>query len=211
VSEMDEAIYPGEVVAAARARLRRRLVAVLAALAVAGCVVVVMTATPAPVCLAYGPGPVNNGRAVIAAGVALGVPEDGIVAGLTAAMRETGLRNLANPNEPESLSVGHDGLAVDRTSVGILAQTRRWGPVDELMTPATAATKFFTVMHTELAAGSEATLSPARVAGLVQRSAFPDAYGADVSAARQFYRDHIGEVRATRCPAGESFLVEAFS
>src|SRR5262245_8446626 len=61
-------------------------------------------------------------------GVALDIPKDGIVAGLTAATRETGLRNLANPNVPESLAVAHDGLAVDHNSVAILAQTPWWGP-----------------------------------------------------------------------------------
>jgi hypothetical protein len=206
---MVETNNPGEVVEAARRRLRRWLVAALAALAVTGSVVVVMSAAPGPVCLAYGPGPVNNGKAVIATGVALDVPEDGIIAGLTAAIRETRMLNLANPNVPESLTVAHDGLAVDHNAVGILAQTPSWGPVDELMTPATAARKFFTAMRTESAGA--AVMTPAQVAGRVQRSSYPDAYAADEPAARQFYRDHIGEVRATRCPVGGSVRAEAFS
>lgn len=198
----------GEVVVAARRRLRGWLVAVLAALVAAGCVVVILAAKPGSVCLAYGPGPVNNGKAVIAAGVALDVSEDGIVAGLTAAMRETGLLNLANPNVPESLTVAHDGLMVDANSVGILAQTPWWGSADQLMRPATAAAKFFTAMRAEEAAGAVA-MTPARVAGRVQRSAFADAYAAEVAAARQFYREHVGEVRSTRCRANKSAGAEA--
>ncbi len=208
---MVETHNPGEVVDAARRQLRRWLIAALAALAVAGCVVVVMVATPGPVCLVYGPGPVNNGKAVIAAGVALDVPEGGIVAGLTAAMRETGLLNLANPNVPESLTVAHDGLSVDGNSVGILAQTPSWGPGDELMTPAVAASKFFNVLES-WQSPQDKTLPPVPIAAAyVQRSAYPDAYAADVPAARQFYRDHIAEVRATRCLPGIPISAGAFS
>jgi len=38
----------------------------------------------------------------------------------------------------------------------------------------------------------------------VQRSAFPDAYADEVPAARQFYRDHIGEVMAAQCPSRDA-------
>lgn len=111
----------GAVIAAGRRRIRRLLVAALIALA-AVATALVLTTGPAsppqaagPVCLTFGPGPVNNGKAVIAAGVAMNVPEEGIVAGLTAAMAETHLLNLANPHVPDSLAITHDGLAVDRS------------------------------------------------------------------------------------------------
>jgi hypothetical protein len=43
-------------------------------------------------------------------------------------------------------------------------------------------------------------MSPAELAGLVQHSAFPDAYADEVPAARQFYRSHLGEVITAQCP-----------
>ncbi|MFV8227427.1 hypothetical protein [Mycolicibacterium fortuitum] len=206
---MVETNNPAQVVEAARRRLRRWLIGTLAALAVAGSTTLVMAATPAPVCQSYGPGPVNNGKAVIAAGVNLHMSEDEIVAGLTAAMRETRMLNLASPNEPDSLRGAHDGLAYTGHTVGILSQSASWTwPVVELMVPAQAAKKFFTAIREEPA---PAHLSPAQLAGRVQRSAYPQAYEADEPAARQFYRDHIGEVRATRCAESGSARAEAVS
>lgn len=205
---------PAEVVDAHRRRLRRWLIAALTALAVTAGAVVSALATPpaAPVCLGYGPGPLNNGKAIIAAGVALHVPEDEIVAGLTAAMQETGMRNLANPNVPESMVVAHDGLAADHTSVGILAQGPSWGPANELMSPAVAAGKFFTALRQGWHRGPYDTVTtPDELAAFVQRSAFPGSYAAQVPAAEQFYRDHIGEVRAAPCLVSGSVGAEAFS
>lgn len=188
---------PAQVVEAARRRLRRWLIAALAALAAASSALIAV-ATPEPVCTFYGPGPVNNGRAVIAAGVNLDMSEDEIVAGLTAALRETRMLNLANPNEPDSLRGPHDGIAYGGRGVGILSQTpsQTW-PVVQLMVPAQAARKVFTAIREEPASEH---LSPAQLAGRVQRSATPQAYEADEPTARQFYRDHIDEVRTTRCP-----------
>ena len=155
----------------------------------------------APVCLAFGPGPVNNGKAVIAAGVTMDIPEEGIVAGLTAAMQETDLLNLANPNVPDSLVAANDGLAVDQQAVGILQQTAAWGSAGDRMSPATAAAKFFTSMRD---VDDWEAMPAAELAGIVQRSAWPDAYADEVPAARQFYRDHIGEVMAAQCPSRDA-------
>jgi hypothetical protein len=46
----------------------------------------------------------------------------------------------------------------------------------------------------------------AELAGIVQRSAWPDTYLDEVPAARQFYRAHLGEVLATHCPSREAVL-----
>lgn len=191
------------IVDAARRRTRLLLVAALIALTTSA-TVLVATSGPrvpqaAPVCLVFGPGPVDNGKAVIAAGAAMEVPEEGIVAGLTAAMTETHLLNLANPNVPDSLTVTHDGLAVDQQSVGILQQGATWGTAGERMTPATAAQRFFVSMQ-ELDGWD--TLPAAVLAGRVQRSAWPDAYLEQEPAARRFYRDHVDEVRISHCSDG---------
>lgn len=205
------------VIDAGRRRIRRLLVAALIALAAAATALVVTTGSTSTqravdVCLEFGSGPVNNGKAVIAAGLAMDVPEEGIVAGLTAAMGETHLLNLANPHVPDSLAVTHDGLAVDRQSVGILQQGVTWGTAEERMSPAAAAKRFYTAM---LTLDGWETLPASAVAGLVQRSAWPDGYVDDELAARQFYRDHIDEVRVSRCAisgAGTgTALVEASS
>ena len=57
----------------------------------------------------FGPGPVNNGKAVIAAGLQMRIPEKGIILALATAMQESGMRNLANPNVPESLRIPNEG------------------------------------------------------------------------------------------------------
>jgi hypothetical protein len=207
VTEMIDTKDAGAVVAAGRRQIHMLLIAVLAALAVAA-TAPVMIATPphstpqsAPVCLAFRPGPVNNGKAVIAAGVTMDVPEEGIVAGLTAAMQETELLNLANPNVPDSLGAANDGLGLDQQAVGILQQTAAWGSAGDRMSPATAAAKFFTSMR---AVDDWEAIPAAELAGIVQRSAWPDAYADEVPAARQFYRDHVGEVMATQCPSRDA-------
>jgi hypothetical protein len=209
VTEMIDTKDAGAVVDAGRRRIRLLLLAVLAALAVTATALVLIATPPdsgqptAQVCLPFGPGPVNNGKAVIAAGVAMDVPEEGIVAGLAAAMQETELLNLANPNVPDSLVAASDGLGVDQQAVGILQQTAAWGSAGERMSPATAAAKFFTSMRD--VDGWEA-MPAAELAGIVQRSAWPDTYLDEVPAARQFYRAHLGEVLATHCPSREAVL-----
>ena len=149
-------------------------------------------------CLAFGPGPVNNGKAVIAAGVAMDVPEEGIVAALTAAMQETDLLNLANPNVPDSLVAANDGLGVDHQAVGILQQAATWGSAGDRMSPATAAAKFFTSMRDvdDWEAMPAAELAPASCSA--RRSPMPTPTRCRPHA--QFYRDHIGEVIAAQCP-----------
>jgi hypothetical protein len=202
VTEMIDTKDAGAVVDAGRRRIRRLLFAVLAALAVTATALVLIATPPhssqqsAPVCLAFGPGPVNNGKAVIAAGVTMDVPKEAIVAGLAAAMQETELLNLANPNVPDSLVAASDGLGVDQQGVGILQQTAAWGSAGDRMSPAAAAAKFFTSMRD--VDGWEA-MPAAELAGIVQRSAWPHAYLDEVPAARQFYRAHLGEVLATQC------------
>lgn len=193
----------GAVIEAGRRRLRLLLITALLALAVTSIALVATTPDraerAAPVCLVFGLGPVNNGKAVIAAGLALDVPEQGIVAGLTAAMQETELHNLANPNVPDSLAAAHDGLALDHQAVGILQQGATWGSAGERMTPAIAAEKFYTAMRS---VEGWQQMAPAELAALVQRSAWPDGYLDEVAPAREFYRSHVGEVQVAHCSNG---------
>lgn len=143
--------------------------------------------------LAFGPGPINNGKAVIAAGLQMKIPEKGIIVALATAMQESGMRNLANPNVPESLHIPNEGLGHDHQSVGIMQQQPWWGTIRDLMTPRIAAIKFFEAL---LKIGGWQSMAPTVAAQSVQRSAFPDAYADDVPAANIFYRKHLPEVLA---------------
>jgi hypothetical protein len=77
--------------------------------------------------MSFGPGPVNNGKAVIAAGLQMKIPEKGIIIGLTTALQESGLRNLANPNVAASLAIPHEGLGHDHLSVASCSSNSRGG------------------------------------------------------------------------------------
>ena len=145
----------------------------------------------------FGPGPVNNGKAVIAAGLQMRIPEKGIVLALATAMQESGMRNLANPNVPESLRIPNEGLGHDHQSVGIFQQQPWWGAIRDLMTPRIAALKFYAGL---LKVGGWQQMAPTVAAQSVQQSAFPDAYADDVAAATLFYRQHLREVLTAAGP-----------
>ncbi|MFL0176424.1 hypothetical protein [Mycobacterium sp. SMC-13] len=145
----------------------------------------------------FGPGPINNGKAVIATGLQMRIPEKGIIVALATAMQESSLRNLANPNVPESLHIPNEGMGHDHQSVGIMQQQPWWGTIRDLMTPGIAARKFYESL---LKVGGWQQMAPTVAAQSVQRSAFPDAYADDVPAATLFYRQHLNEVLAAAGP-----------
>lgn len=144
--------------------------------------------------VSFGAGPVANGKAVIATGAQMKIPEKGIIIALATAMQESSLRNLANPNVAESMSIPHEGVGHDHLSVGIFQQQPWWGTIRDLMTPGVAARKFYDAL---LKVGGWLNMAPTVAAQSVQRSAFPDAYADDVAAATVFYRNHVREVLAT--------------
>ncbi len=145
----------------------------------------------------FGPGPVNNGKAVIATGMQMRIPEKGIIVALATAMQESGMRNLANPNVPESLRIPNEGMGHDHQSVGIFQQQPWWGTIRDLMTPRISALKFYDAL---LKIGGWQQMAPTVAAQSVQRSAFPDAYADDVAAATLFYRQHLREVQTAAGP-----------
>lgn len=139
----------------------------------------------------FGVGPTANGRAIIAAGIEMRIPEKGIIVGLATAMQESGMRVLANPKVPESMSLPHEGIGTDHLSVGPFQQQPWWGSTAELMAPRTSARKFFAAL---LKVGGWQSMAPTVAAQSVQQSAFPDAYADDVAAATLFYRKHLPAV-----------------
>lgn len=144
--------------------------------------------------VSFGAGPINNGKAVIATGLQMRIPEKGIIVALATALQESSLRNLANPNVPESLRIPNEGTGYDHLSVGIFQQQPWWGTIKDLMTPGVAARKFFDAL---LKIGGWQNMAPTVAAQAVQRSAYPDAYADDVGAATVFYRQHLAEVTAS--------------
>ncbi len=151
--------------------------------------------------LKFGPGPVNNGKAIIAAALRMNIPEKGIIVALATALQESGLRNLANPNVPESLRLPNEGTGQDHLSVGIFQQQPWWGSLAELMNPFMAATKFYSAL---LKVGGWQDMAPTVAAQAVQGSAYPDAYADDVPAATLFYRQHLREVLAAAGPGASA-------
>lgn len=147
----------------------------------------------------------EHAATIVAVGEQMGIPPQGIVVGLATAGAESGYRNYANDgSDPrildsqrvvsQSLSYPHDAVGSDHASIGIMQQqVVFWGTVAELMDPATAARKFFERLLT--VRGWESI--PVTVAAqTVQASAFPDAYAAWESTARQLYGELAGQAGA---------------
>lgn len=117
---------------------------------------------------------------IVTIGSQRGVPPRGWVIAVATAMQESSLRNLANTAVPRSLTFPHDASGSDHDSVGLFQQRvsppdghGTWGNVDELMTPATAAGKFYTALL-KIEHWQQMRLTDA--AQQVQRSGTPQAY-----------------------------------
>lgn len=63
-----------------------------------------------------------------------GVTKDAILISLMAAMTESGFRNYANSNVPESLTYDYDAIGSDHDSVGFWQMRPHWGSIKDLMT-----------------------------------------------------------------------------
>jgi murein DD-endopeptidase MepM/ murein hydrolase activator NlpD len=124
---------------------------------------------------AYGQTQIGHAVTIHITGADLGLSERAVVIAIATAMQESGLKNLANPNHPASLDLPNDGTGYDHDSLGLFQQrpASGWGTVDELMNPATAATKFYNAL---IEVQDWETRPLTEAAQLVQRSAFPDAY-----------------------------------
>ncbi len=140
-------------------------------------------------------------NAVVGAGKGMNVPENGIIVALATAQTESGLRNLANDGtDPRleadqkdvsrSLALPHDGVGHDHGSLGPLqAQYPWWGSLEELMTPAIAAQKFYAKL---LVVPGWEQMPVTVAAQTVQQSANPGAYAAAETTARSVYAQTSG-------------------
>lgn len=143
----------------------------------------------------------SRASAVVATGQTMRVPVQGIVIALAVARQESGFQNYANdgrggdlaPDQVDvarSLRLPHDAVGTDHGSVGLFQQQWPWwGSLAELMTPATAARKFYQALL-EVPGWQFMPLTVA--AQRVQRSAYPDAYADDADLARSILQQVAG-------------------
>jgi hypothetical protein len=82
-----------------------------------------------------------NGRVVAAVSVARGGDQAALIA-LMVGLTESGLRVLANPNDPAGNAFPHDGVGSDHASLGIFQQQPWWGTAAQRMEPV-ASTNLF--------------------------------------------------------------------
>jgi LysM repeat protein len=126
----------------------------------------------------------ENARTVAAVGRAAGVPDDGVVIALAAAMQDSSLHNLAF-GEADAV-----GLFQQRPSLG-------WGDAEALLDPRRAATAFFGGPGSGVVApatglldvGGWEFMSVGEAAAAVQRTSSPAAYGKWERCARDWLRD----------------------
>ncbi|GAA1521355.1 hypothetical protein GCM10009827_041540 [Dactylosporangium maewongense] len=115
----------------------------------------------------------NNAVAIIDVARQLNLPRRAAVVGIATALQESHLRNLANPNVPQSLQRPNEGVGYDYDSVGLFQQRPSWGSVDQLMNPHESARRFYAALA-QIPGWEQQAVTIA--AQMVQRSAFPDAY-----------------------------------
>jgi murein DD-endopeptidase MepM/ murein hydrolase activator NlpD len=125
---------------------------------------------------------------IVAAGKKAEAPARGWVIAVATAMQESSLRNQANSNVPRSLTIPHDAVGHDHDSVGLFQQRPNppdgegtWGTVEDLMTPAISAGKFYNALL-QVRGWQQMELTDAAQA--VQKSAAPEDYADDEAAAR---------------------------
>ncbi|MEV8517821.1 hypothetical protein [Dactylosporangium sp. NPDC051484] len=115
----------------------------------------------------------DNAVAIVDVAKRENLPKRAAVVALATALQESHLRNLANPNLPESLNRPNEGVGYDYDSVGLFQQRPNWGSVEQLMNPHESARRFYAALLAIPGWGDYAVTVAAQK---VQRSAFPDAY-----------------------------------
>ena len=117
----------------------------------------------------------NNAKAIVDTGKALGLPKQAYIAAVMCALQESRLYNLASYALPESWSYSNQGGGSDHDSVGLFQQrpSAGWGSIRDIMQPSYAATQFFKrLMNVD----GWQSMALTYAIQAVQVSAFPDAY-----------------------------------
>jgi hypothetical protein len=117
----------------------------------------------------------NHAKTIVDVAERMHLPTRAAVVAVSTSMQETNLRNLANTGLPESENLPNDGTGYDHDSVGLFQQrpASGWGPVKQLMDPATSTKKFYQALD-KVSGWQDMPVTVA--AQTVQGSAFPDAY-----------------------------------
>jgi hypothetical protein len=115
----------------------------------------------------------DNALAIVEVARRERLPKRAAVVAVATALQESHLRNLANPNIPDSLNRPNQGVGYDYDSVGLFQQRPNWGSVDQLMDPHESARRFYSALLRIPGWGDYAVTVAAQ---MVQGSAFPDAY-----------------------------------
>jgi hypothetical protein len=126
----------------------------------------------------------EHAATIISVGKQMNLPKRAYVVAIATAMQESKLSNLANWNSAASMAIPHDGVGGDWDSVGLFQQrpSSGWGNINELMTPAVSARRFYQALA-QVPGWSSLPITVA--AQEVQGSAFPDAYADDEPLATQ--------------------------
>jgi len=125
----------------------------------------------------------DHATTIVRAGHEAGAGSYGATIAVAVALQESGLRNLANPAVPASMSMPHDAVGSDHDSLGLFQQrpSAGWGTPADLMNPTTAARLFYTRL---LQVAGWRTMPLTQAAQAVQRSAYPDAYAQHTTVAQ---------------------------
>jgi hypothetical protein len=121
---------------------------------------------------------------IVEVGKQMGLARRAFVVAIATALQESHLRNLANPEVPQSLKYPHDGADTNYDSLGLFQQrpSMGWGTVAQLMDPAQSAARFYARL---MRVSGWSALSISGAAQAVQRSAFPTAYAKHVDLAER--------------------------
>jgi murein DD-endopeptidase MepM/ murein hydrolase activator NlpD len=132
------------------------------------------------------------------------------VIALAVARQESNFTNYANDGKGHdlgalqhgieaSLDLPHEGVGSDHGSLGVFQQQWPWwGSIQDLMTPSTAAEKFYKAL---LAIPDWQSMTPTQAGQAVQHSAYPDAYADDVPVAAQLLA-HVDPRTQASCAPG---------
>lgn len=110
----------------------------------------------------------QNARIVVAVATQRGGDQAAFIA-VMVALAESGLRVLANPNDPAGAAYPNEGVGYDHDSLGLFQQRPSWGTAAQRMSP-TESTHLF--LDALLRVPSWQGMAPWHAAQLVQRSAF---------------------------------------
>lgn len=141
----------------------------------------------------------TNAADINAAGSSMKATARDVEIAFMTALTESGMRNLANPNVPASMTLPHDGTGTNLDSVGMFQQRNSWGSAAQRLDPTETSKLFF---NRELNVAGRNTLPMGVVAQDVQVSEFPDRYNAYQAQAMKIYSQLTSKANVS---AGQAF------